>query len=291
MKTVRNPNPVKKTMKTRASRISRSLRGFTLIELLVVIAIIAILAGMLLPVLSRAKVRTQVARAQTEVSHIVGAIRAYQTAYSRMPVSSDTQQAVADAIQISPDFTFGTMMRGRWLQVQTPSGPQTVTIRTEGVSASQQANNREVIAILRNVTHYMNGEPTPNVGHSRNPQKIEFLDARDVGDPHPMFGTGAPGVGSDGVYRDPWGNPYIISLDMNMDGQTRDGFYRRAQVSADASGTGIKGLNGTFRAGKDPDTYEVRSDVMVWSLGPDRLANPGVPATQGVNKDNILSWR
>jgi len=30
--------------------------------------------------------------------------------------------------------------------------------------------------------------------------------------------------------------------------------------------------------------------VMVWSAGPDKAIAPGLPANQGANKDNILSW-
>jgi hypothetical protein len=37
--------------------------------------------------------------------------------------------------------------------------------------------------------------------------------------------TNSPGVGTDLVYRDPWGNPYIITMDLNYDEMCKDAFY------------------------------------------------------------------
>ena len=39
------------------------------------------------------------------------------------------------------------------------------------------------------------------------------------------------------VYRDPWGNPYIITMDLNYDEQCQDAFYCQQAVSQNLNPT------------------------------------------------------
>ena len=251
-------------------------RGFTLIELLVVIAIIGILAGLLLPVIAKAKVRAQVAKAQAEIISITSAISRYESDYSRYPASQKVRAAAGDG-----DFTFGTLItlpNGTPDTLMDKKGDRYNPPRKVFNGYSYENCNAEVMAALLDRTNLM-----WNVNHAINPNKTGYLNAKETSDPK------AAGIGPQGVYRDPWGNPYIITIDLNGDGKCRDAFYKKDLVSVISNAAGDKGLNGLFRSA-GPNTFEANKPIMVWSFGPDGLINDTQKANVGVNKDNILSW-
>ena len=104
--------------------------------------------------------------------------------------------------------------------------------------------------------------------------------------------TNSPGLGPDGAYRDPWGIAYIITLDLNNDGGARDFFYRNASISENPQ-LPDQGLFGLLKRAdaKGKTVFEANTPVIVWSPGPDRMINPEKKANEGVNKDNVLSWK
>ena len=262
------------TKRTGAQEVTRKHTfqspGFTLIELLLVMAILGILAAMLLAATARVQSKTKVQRARVEIDQIVTAIMEYDVTYGRFPVSPQVRGLTATSDE---DVTYGGVIEetGTWI-----AGPE-----------RYRTNNAEVMAPLLDLDCYGDGARTINQGHVLNPRRIRFLEAALVG------GTNAiPGVGIDGIYRDPWGCPYVITLDLNADGRARDFFYREPTVSEDRQNAG-RGLNGLVR-NLDRNSnvvFEASVPVMVWSAGPDRHLDSTVKANEGVNRDNVLSWK
>jgi len=103
--------------------------------------------------------------------------------------------------------------------------------------------------------------------------------------------TSSPGVGTDLVYRDPWGNPYVITMDLNYDEMCNDEFYYPFKISSSTGQDGGPGFNGLVEPPNTVNDYQYRGKVMVWSAGPDGKVDPNFNANSGANKDNVLSWK
>jgi len=237
-------------------------QAFSLVELLVVIAIIGILASFVVSAVNKGYTKARQTRARMQMAELRVALQEYEKQYGNLPFSA---AAAGGGV---PDFTYG-------------AGP----IKNGG---AYETDNRELVVALMSLTYFRDGTPTVNADRSLNPLDRPFLHAPQAD------GVGKPGIGPDCVYRDPWGQPYIISLDLDFDGHCLDAMYRKQLVSQKNGALGFKAL---YRPnGRAGDQFGVMSDVMIWSFGPDRTADPNLRADQDDpgsmmgNADNVLDW-
>jgi len=234
-------------------------RAFTLIELLVVISIIAVLAGLTLETVSKAKGKAKAMTARKDLGDINTAIAAYKADYGggRFPIGFTT----------NADVTFGSATFGTGL------------------------SNSHPVGILLAVTNSADGVANANNPlHRYNPRKIVFLNAKQLD----AAEVKKQGIGGDGTFRDPWENPYIISMDTDQDGWCMDGFYSLAAVSRKVTTTGHEGWvenNPAAPPTGTPNVFRLRTESLAWSFGPDGKADAATAANAGDNKDNITTWK
>ena len=245
--------------------------GFTLVELLVVVVIIAVLMGMLIPAVMRSKVRARIATARADMSNIKGAILSYQTDYSRFPV---------------PRPLLPSAPMPNWALQDAPAPGNGGGDMTFGAGSTPNYGIMRILCSVDDSTPY-GTTLTVNRNFSRNPKKNKYLDVPsgdDVGD-----------SGLDPVYNfnDPFGQQYIITMDMDGDGDCSDRYYRKADMNANV----VIGLRSstwtppTPPGGAVEPEHVLMGSVMIYSRGPDQRASATVSALQGVNADNILDWK
>ncbi len=244
----------------------------TLIELLVVISIIGVLAGLILPAVGNVKKKARVVQAQKDMADMKSAISVYQHDYSRLPASTAAMNAVAGA-----DFTYGT----------TGSGFGTNVLNNNGTGF--QDGNRELMVILT-ASSFAGYTPDASVQNDlRNPRKTGYFNARSSGASGANAGKG---LGTDGVMRDPWGNPYIVALDLNYDGWVSNSVYNHNAVNAFNTGLVRQGAAASH-------TWALKDSIMIMSFGSDGQFGPssGAPVVAAAvanaepNQDNVLSWK
>ena len=231
--------------------------AFTRRDLLALIVFVVVLAGMLWPMQHGPKINAKKMIARSEEFGLVAAIEQYYAEYSRLPASSNALAAAG-----TNDFTFGTVS-------ETPAGSgrlSPLTVDTPGETVYQNYNS-EVISILRDDNFWP--EAARVKSHIYNTKQRVYFDARAAPD------TNSPGIGPDDVFRDPWGSPYIITLDLNQDHRCYD-----------------KTLNIVYQmeTPKPTGPLMVPGEAIVWSFGPLKTVNFGQPLnSKDTGKQTIIT--
>jgi len=258
-------------MKNEPQESHRALAAFTLIELLVVIAIIGILASMLLPALSHAKTAAKVATTKSEIANLNTAISQFKADYTLLPASTN---AYGKAVQFNSDFTYGTIVKGTGgSPLEGTNIVSPAAVRSQGSILTPPGGynnvNSEVISILNDYAYFPENAISR---HTYNPHSTVYYNSRTAAD------QTSSGIDVNNILRDPFGMPYIITLDLNSDGKCADAVWNQASLWAPNSAIGNT-------------NFFVQGDSMIWSFGPLKAIDLNEGPNSYTNSQIVKSWK
>jgi prepilin-type N-terminal cleavage/methylation domain-containing protein len=162
-------------------------RGFTLIEMLAVIGIIVLLVTLVFPAIKDALTKAEVIKAQSAISSLSTAFKAYYTEYGKWPINDTTPPPAYNTYIIDANF----------------------------VALLQGANPNPLPNAKGYFTPTGNSTPVQTLGSATmqgNPRGIHFLDFK------------AADLDALGNFVDPWKKPYYCRFDFTYTNSVVDPF-------------------------------------------------------------------